>query len=135
MIEGLVSCVHQREHQQRKFLAMMSSANGTIKNWSQSLCAYPKAFQAGYKSNPDSTNFMEAMNGEHDEQYQEAMGIEMQAFNRQSHGILCQKVKHPQPPMFSTSDMGIQAQVLPRWSPQEVQGLIVHQGRQTNQRN
>jgi len=43
-------------------------------------------FKAGFKSDPDSLYFMEAMNGEmeaingeHGEEYQEAMGIEMQA--------------------------------------------------------
>ena len=41
--------------------------------------SYLTAFKAGYKSDPDSLIFMEAMNGEHDEEYQEAMGIEMQA--------------------------------------------------------
>jgi len=34
MIQGLVSSVNQREeHQQRVFLAMMSSTDGTIENW------------------------------------------------------------------------------------------------------
>jgi len=32
MIKGLVTCVNQREHQQREFLAMMSSTDGTIEN-------------------------------------------------------------------------------------------------------
>jgi len=38
MIEGLVSCVNQREHQQREFLAMMSSTNGTIKIFGHDRC-------------------------------------------------------------------------------------------------
>jgi len=40
MIQGLVTCVNQREHQQREFLAMMSSTNGTINNWPQLLQEY-----------------------------------------------------------------------------------------------
>jgi len=32
MIKGLVTCVNQREHQQREFLAMMSSTDGKIEN-------------------------------------------------------------------------------------------------------
>ncbi len=48
-------------------------------NWVivQLLQEYPTAFKAGYKSDPDSPNFIEAMNGEHDVEYWEAMGIEM----------------------------------------------------------
>ena len=82
MIQGLVTCVNQREHQQREFLAMMSSTNGTIKNWPQLLQEYPTAFKAANKSDPDSPNFMEAITGEHSEEYLEAMGIEMQALQR-----------------------------------------------------
>jgi len=49
----------------------MSSTDGTIKNWPQSLQEYLTAFKADYKSDPDSPNFMEAMNGEHGEEYWE----------------------------------------------------------------
>jgi len=79
MIKGLVSCVNQREHKQREFLAMMSSTNWTSKNWPQSLSEYPTAFKAGYKSDPVSQNFFKVINREYGEEYQKAMGIEMQA--------------------------------------------------------
>jgi len=40
------------------------------------------SFGAGNKSDPDSPNFMEAITGEHSEEYLEAMGIEIQALQR-----------------------------------------------------
>ena len=75
MIQGLVACADQREHQQHNFLAMMSSSDGTIENWPRSLQEYPMAFKAVKNHDPDSPNFMEAINGEHGDDYKEAMSI------------------------------------------------------------
>jgi len=84
MIEGLVDSVHQWEYQQRELLAMMSSIKGTIETWPQSLREYPKAFKAGNNKDPDLPNFMEAMTGEHGEEYQEAMDSEMQSLQKEA---------------------------------------------------
>jgi len=76
MIAGLVASVDQGE-QQREFLAMMSSTDGTIETWPRSLREFSMAFKAGNKQDSDSPNFIEAVTGEHGEQYREAMGSEM----------------------------------------------------------
>jgi len=78
---------------------------------------------------------MEAMTGEHSEEYLEAMGIEIQALQWANHMGYCAKKPNTQCHQCSTPDMGIQAQALPRWLPKEVQGLIVCPRRQANQRN
>jgi len=82
MIAGLVASVDQGEHQQREFLAMMSSTDGTIETWPRSLREYPMAFKAGNKQDPDSPNFMEAVTGEHGEQYRHAMDSEMTSLKK-----------------------------------------------------
>jgi len=56
---------------------MMPSTNGTIENLATIIMQVPKGFQSRLHD-LDSSNFMEAMNGEHGEEYREAMGIEMQ---------------------------------------------------------
>ncbi len=111
MIQGLVSSVNQREeHQQREFLAMMSSTDGTIENWPWSLWEYSTAFKAGYKSDPDSPNFMEEMNGEHSKEYwEEAMGIWTVSVAMGSHMGCCANKPSTQDHQYSTANMGIQA--------------------------
>jgi len=61
MIAGLVTCDDQVEHQQREFLAMMSSTDDTIENWPRSLREYPMDFRAGTNQDPGSSSFMEAI--------------------------------------------------------------------------
>ncbi len=113
MIAGLVASVDQGEHQQREFLAMMSSTDGTIDNWPRSLREYSMAFKAGNKQDPDSPTFMEAMNGEHGEQYREAMGSEMTSLKKATTWNLMPRSQVPKsanilPLTGCTSSRGIQ---------------------------
>jgi len=84
LIPGLVACEDQREHKQREFLVMMSSTDGTIEKWPRPLKEYPRVYKAGNKNDSDSPTFMEAMNGEHGEEYGEAISIAMPALQKET---------------------------------------------------
>jgi len=61
---------------------MIPSGNRTIDNWPQSLREYATACKAQNKGDLDLPNFIEAVNGEHGKEHQEAMGIEMRALQQ-----------------------------------------------------
>jgi len=73
----------------------------------QSLRDYPTVFKAGNKSDPGLPNFMEEMNVEHGEEYQETIVIEMQALQQAITWDLVQRGQVPRGYQCSTIDLGI----------------------------
>jgi len=91
---------HSEGASKRQFLAMMSSDNGTIKNWPQSLREYPTAFKAGNRSDPDSLNFIRQWIENTVKNTKKQWAVKWKHCSRPSHGILCKGAKFPGAPMF-----------------------------------